>query len=71
VSIESDAQKDLSLASDDAESVTGGRMMRLIKKQKRAHKTATHHAAATQSPGLPTTYTDEPAVDPVADEEGT
>jgi hypothetical protein len=66
VSIEGDAGKDLSLSADDAENVTGGRMM---KKQKKAQKTAAH-PAPTHSAGLPTTYSDEPAVDPVADEEG-
>ena len=63
MSIESEADKDLSLASEDAENVTGGRMVK--KDKKHAHKEKVIH-----STGLPTAYSDEPAIDPVADEEG-
>ena len=64
MSIDSEAEKDLSLSSEDAENVTGGRMTK-------KHKKGGKKSGIIHSKGLPTTYSDEPAVDPVADEEGT
>ena len=57
MSIDSEAEKDLSLPSEDAENVTGGRM---LKKQKTSGK-----VKVIQSPGpAPTTsYSDEPAIE--------
>jgi hypothetical protein len=66
VTIESEAEKDLSLSRSDAENVTGGRMMSKLKRLRR-HK---GDSGVIHSTGLPTQYSDEPAVDPVADEEG-
>jgi isopentenyl phosphate kinase len=64
VSIESEAEKDLSLSQSDAENVTGGRMLQKLKNLRRNRTGVVH------SKGLPTSYSNEPAVDPVADEEG-
>jgi hypothetical protein len=65
--IEHEGAEDLSLAAQDAENVTGGRALR------KKLKNLTHKVPVVGTPlsnVVPTTYSGEPDVDPVADEEG-